>query len=107
MAERGAIFYIIISELSNVEAMYQFSLEYFSRIFVNVLKITPPSEDAHKRVKDLVSELTRTIYSNISRALFNQHKKIFSFMIAVRVQGIPKSEYQYFNKGNFSLGKVE
>lgn len=41
VAKRGAILYIIISELSNVETMYQFSLEYFSRIFVNVLKITP------------------------------------------------------------------
>jgi hypothetical protein len=30
------------------------------------------------------------MYYNISRALFNQHKKIFSFMIAVRVQAINK-----------------
>ena len=43
VAKRGAVLYIIISELSNVEAMYQFSLEYFSRIFVSVLKATPPS----------------------------------------------------------------
>lgn len=28
-------------------------------------------------------------------------------MIAVRVQDISKVEYNYFNKGNFSLGKVE
>ena len=86
VAKRGAVLYIIISELSNVEAMYQFSLEYFSRIFVSVLKTTPQSEDPNKRVSDLVEQLTKTIYSNISRALFNQHKKIFSFMIAVRVQ---------------------
>lgn len=41
VANRGAILYIIISELSNLESMYQFSLEYFSRIFVGVLKVSP------------------------------------------------------------------
>ena len=28
-------------------------------------------------------------------------------MIAVRVQEVPKAEYEYFNKGNFSLTKVD
>lgn len=28
-------------------------------------------------------------------------------MIAVRVQSINKSEYNYFNKGNFSIGKID
>jgi hypothetical protein len=54
----------------------------------------------------LISSLTRTIYYNISRALFNQHKKIFSFIIAARVQEVKKIEYNYFNKGNFSLDDI-
>lgn len=43
---------------------------------------------------------------NISRALFNQHKKIFSFIIACRIKKIPKLEYDYCIKGNFALPKV-
>ena len=104
VANRGATLFIIVAELSNIETMYQFSLEYFARIFTNVLQATPPVEDALERVQLLITELTKTTFSNISRALFNQHKKIFSFMIAVRVQAIPKKEYEYFLKGNFSLG---
>lgn len=83
--------------------MYQFSLEYFNRIFKNVLAVTESSTDADVRVNSLLNSLTKTVYSNISRALFNQHKIIFSFIIACRVKQIPKLEYDFFNKGNFAL----
>lgn len=85
--------------------MYQFSLEYFNRIFKIVLTTTEASSDAKIRVDRLLKSLTKTIYVNISRALFNQHKNIFSFMIACRITGIPKLEYDYFNKGSFALPK--
>ena len=49
--------------------------------------------------------LTSTVYLNISRALFNQHKKIFSFIIACRISQVPKLEYDYCIKGNFALPK--
>ena len=104
VANRGAVLFIIVAELSNIGAMYQFSLEYFARLFSSVLQATPPVEDVLERVRVLIGELTKTTFSNISRALFNQHKKIFSFMIAVRIQAIPRKEYDYFLKGNFSLG---
>lgn len=86
--------------------MYQFSLEYFSRIFVNEMKACPKAATPEERVSNLISQITRTVYHNISQALFNQHKKIFSFMIAIRVQQINKAEYNYFNKGNFSIPKL-
>lgn len=71
-----------------------------------MLKLTAPSDSVETRVESLVRGLTKTTYLNISRALFNQHKKIFSFMIAVRVEAVPKVEYDYFTKGSFSLLKV-
>ena len=55
VANRGAILFIIISELASIEAMYQFSLEYFSRIFVNVLQSTPSTENIEERVSSLIS----------------------------------------------------
>lgn len=70
--------------------MYQFSLEYFSRIFVNEMKMYPAAETIEKRVDDLINQITKTIYLNISQTLFNQHKIIFSFIIAVRVQKISR-----------------
>ena len=40
---RGAMLYLIVTELSSIESMYQFSLEYFNRIFKNVLVTTASS----------------------------------------------------------------
>ncbi len=83
--------------------MYQFSLEYFAQIFIKVLKNTPATEDTEIRVKNVVDSLTLTVYSNISRSLFNQHKRIFAFVLALRVQEVEKKLYDYFVKGNYSL----
>jgi dynein heavy chain len=85
--------------------MYQFSLEYFAKIFIKVLKNSPFTEDSELRVKNVVDELTLTVYSNISRSLFNQHKRIFAFVIAMRVQKVDTKLYNYFVKGNYSLDK--
>jgi dynein heavy chain, axonemal len=105
MANRGALLYLIVTELSSIESMYQFSLEYFNRIFKGVLASIEASETTEERVRQLMQGLTRTVYLNISRALFNQHKKIFSFIMACRISRIPKLEYDYCNKGNFALPK--
>lgn len=90
VAVRGALLYMIVSELSVIEAMYQFSLEYFARIFRSVLISTSSTSSTDDRVSSLQTALTKTTYLNISRALFNQHKKIFSFIIACRIAAVPK-----------------
>ena len=95
--------YLVIDDISNLDQMYQFSLEYFAQIFTKVLKNSPFTKDSELRVKNVVEELTLTVYSNISRSLFNQHKRIFSFVIALRVQEVDKRLYNYFVKGNYSL----
>jgi dynein heavy chain len=107
VAVRGALLYMIVSELSVIEAMYQFSLEYFARIFRSVLISTPATPTTDERVSGLLTALTKTTYLNISRALFNQHKKIFAFVMACRIASVPKIEYDYFNKGSFALPKVK
>ena len=91
VADRGALLYLIVTELSAIESMYQFSLEYFNRIFKVVLSSTESSDNIDTRVDNLMDSLTRTVYSNISRALFNQHKKIFSFIMTCRIHQIPKT----------------
>ena len=105
VANLGALLYLIVTDLSAIESMYQFSLEYFNRIFKGVLVNTQTYKETEERVSRLMHCLTQTIYLNISRALFNQHKKIFSFIIACRVNKIPKLEYDYCNKGSFVLPK--
>lgn len=37
VAKRGSILYFVIADLANIDPMYQYSLDFFSKIFVNRL----------------------------------------------------------------------
>lgn len=54
VAIRGALLYLIVTDLSAVESMYQFSLEYFNRIFKNVLTAASSSDSTEARVATLM-----------------------------------------------------
>ena len=39
IAERGSILYFVVASMSKIDPMYQFSLEYFKKIFITSYKI--------------------------------------------------------------------
>ena len=40
-ATRGSILYFVIADLGNINEMYQFSLEYFSALFLDCIRLEP------------------------------------------------------------------
>mgnify|MGYP003960777073 FL=1 len=78
---RGSILYFIITDLGNVDPMYQYSLEYFQKVFKQCIKDAAPSANLDERLKNLISYQTSTIYSNICRGLFVTHRLTFSLII--------------------------
>lgn len=91
--------------------MYQYSLEYFVSLFQGRLRDSEKSEDVKKRIFILLNDVTRFIYLNICRGLFEDHKMLFSFLISVQIlrldthakyisrAPIPVSEWMYFLRG--------
>jgi dynein heavy chain len=65
--------------------MYQFSLTYFKKLFGFVITNTEKSSSLDTRISNLLNAITETIYSNVCRGLFNQHKRIFSFLMAAKI----------------------
>ena len=57
-----------------------------------------------------MKEITRIVYNNICRGLFNTHKLIFSFMIASRILlkagRISAKEWDLYLKGVLIDGKI-
>jgi dynein heavy chain, axonemal len=82
IAIRGAILYFVIVEMSRIDPMYQYSLVYIKKLFNSSIENAEPSKDISKRISILIEALTRNIYTNICRSLFETHKYIFSFLIA-------------------------
>ena len=84
-AVRGSLLFFLIDQLSNIDHMYQYSLESFMTIFTKGLHKSEPSEDDEQRVHNITKTTTETIFSFVSRGLFEAHKLIFSSMLTFRV----------------------
>ena len=85
VADRGCALFFIIASLSGIDSMYQYSLNYFTKLFKQIITHSEKSDDVEKRVTIMLDSITELIYLNICRGLFNTHKLIFSFLIAFQI----------------------
>ncbi|KAJ8609535.1 hypothetical protein CTAYLR_006023, partial [Chrysophaeum taylorii] len=85
VATRGALLYFVIADLSLIDPMYAYSLQYFSSLFTRCLRDAEPCADLASRLQTLVSYSTEVIYANICRGLFEHHKALFSALLAFSI----------------------
>jgi len=102
VATRGSILYFVVADFATIDPMYQFSLQYFKQVFCACISNAPPSEDLDVRLATLLEETLKAIFVNICRALFEKHKTLLAFLIAVgllRQRGdIDAAEWAYLLK---------
>ena len=107
VATRGSILYFVVADFRVIDPMYQFSLQYFKQVFCKTVTDAPPSDDLAVRLQTLLDEILKSIFVNICRALFEKHKTLFAFLIAVgvlRQRGdITPSEWAYFLKAGIGV----
>lgn len=85
VAIRGSILYFVIADLAGIDPMYQYSLSYIKRLFNVAIEKSPKASELEKRLEILIDNITRMIYTNVSRGLFEAHKIIFSFLIITSI----------------------
>lgn len=85
VAARGALLFFVIADLSDLDPMYQYSLEYFTHLFNFSLDQAPACSDLVGRLENLQAHLTLVVYQNICRGLFEAHKMLFSLTISLRI----------------------
>ncbi len=44
-----------------------------------------PSQDLQTRLDNLIAQITKVVFTNVCRGLFEAHKLIFSFLIATSI----------------------
>lgn len=76
-ATRGSILYFVIADLSLISPMYQFSLSYFAKMFSYCIDKSDKADDVPTRLGLLSDFVTRFIYNNVSRGLFEEHKLLY------------------------------
>uniref|UniRef100_A0A669QMH2 Dynein axonemal heavy chain 1 n=1 Tax=Phasianus colchicus TaxID=9054 RepID=A0A669QMH2_PHACC len=79
VAVRTQILYFCVSDLSSVDPMYQYSLEWFLNIFlmgINTVK---------ERIVNINNYITFSLYSSVCRSLFEKHKLMFAFLVCAQI----------------------
>uniref|UniRef100_A0A8C4S1T6 Uncharacterized protein n=1 Tax=Erpetoichthys calabaricus TaxID=27687 RepID=A0A8C4S1T6_ERPCA len=107
VANRAATLYFVVADLVELNYMYQFSLDWFSKMFIKAI------QQVNMKQKDMphadpLGPVAGTLrpQSEVSLALFGNHQLCFSFMICVSIMTndyngsslgfLPISEWQTF-----------
>jgi dynein heavy chain len=86
VAVRGSILYFVIADMGGVDPMYQNSLLYVKSLFNKAIELSPQANTIEERLDILINNITRMMYKNISRGLFEKDKMIYSLLIVTSIR---------------------
>ena len=84
-AVRGALLYFVVANFVVVDPMYQYSLEYFIKLFIFCIDNSKNSKDLDGRLNNLKTFTTTHMYKQVCRGLFQRHTLTFSFLICCSI----------------------
>mmetsp|Transcript_3151 Transcript_3151/g.13662 ORF Transcript_3151/g.13662 Transcript_3151/m.13662 type:complete len:4229 (-) Transcript_3151:2367-15053(-) len=87
-AIRGSILYFVVADLALIGPMYQYSLNFFMKLFNQCIDNSEPSERLRKRLKNLMSYTTYFVYVSVCRGLFEEHKLLFSLLVCTSIMRV-------------------
>ena len=103
VAYRAQILFFAIVDLNLIDSMYQYSLQWFQRLFQSSVENSEAVEDPLARVEQVNDIFTLNLYHNICRSLFNAHKLLYSFIMCTKIlfgnDEIDMSEWRFFLAG--------
>lgn len=83
IAIHGSTLFFSISELANIDPMYQYSFTWFVNLYSASISNSKPSRDLATRTNYINEHFTASIYRNVSRSLFEKDRLAFCFVFCV------------------------
>ncbi|KAJ1502997.1 Dynein heavy chain 7, axonemal, partial [Coelomomyces lativittatus] len=103
IAYHSSILFFAVTDMANIEPMYQYSLTWFLGLYVNSIQQSAKSSDLTVRLTNLKDHFTYSLFCNVCRSLFKKDKLLFAFLLAIgisRGQGkIKVEEWNFFLSG--------
>ncbi|KAM9758655.1 dynein axonemal heavy chain 1 [Menidia menidia] len=110
VAAHACLLFSCVSDLSNLEAVYQFSLEWFIGIFMTAIANSNKAETVEKRITNINDFFTFSLYSSVCQVLFDKHRLMFAFFLCARIlmseNKIDPAEWQYLLCGGVPVEEL-
>lgn len=84
-AQRSAILYFVLTDLSRINPIYKFSLKSFMNVFRQAIGVAAESKHYEKRVNNLVNSITLQTFLYTLRGLFEADKLTFTTHLMFRI----------------------
>lgn len=85
VAARGSVLYFCIVEMTQVNWMYNSSLQQFLTLFDYGIDFSEKAQIVKDRVHNIIEALTMKVYRYINRGLFERDKTTFKLMCAMKI----------------------
>ena len=101
VATEASLLYFVMLQLCNVDHMYQFSLDSFTKFFLKAILNAPSASNKQTRVDNLQTTLRWTVFKWVVRGLFEKHRLIFLVQLTFSLmqQGIMGEDCGYSPEG--------
>jgi dynein heavy chain len=104
VAAQASVLFFCIVDLAIVDPMYQYSLLWFTQLFILGMKDSEPSADLQQRMQILKDYFSYLLYENVCRSLFEKHKLLFAFLLCIRLlrskNQVDPGEWRFLISGN-------
>jgi len=103
---KAAVLFFVLSDLSKIDPMYQFSLDWYKDLFWK--SINESKEQVTQDRQEIIMKVHKlNVYNQACRSLFERHKLLLSLQMLVKLlmaeDKISRDEYNFFLRGGTVL----